>query len=49
MKDPPVWRQPNKPGKICDKENNESNFKAISLSCFLVFFVLEAKKKDRRD
>jgi hypothetical protein len=46
MNDPPVWRQLHKPGKICDKENNETNSKAISLSSF--FFVLESKKKDGR-
>jgi hypothetical protein len=47
MNDPPVWRQQYKPRKICDKENNETNFKAISSSSFLFLFVLETKKKDK--
>jgi hypothetical protein len=46
MNDPPVRRQLYKPAEICDKKNNETNSKAISLSSF--FFVLETKKKGGR-
>lgn len=34
MSDPVVRRQQYKPRKICDKENSETNSKAISLSFF---------------
>lgn len=44
---PPVWNHQYKPKKICDKENNETNFKAISLSSSF-YVMLETKKKDGR-
>jgi hypothetical protein len=46
--DPPVWNHQHKPKKICYKENNESNFKAISLSPFSVSFSLLAPDEEER-
>jgi hypothetical protein len=48
MNDPPVWNHQYKPKKICYWENNESNFKAISLSPFFSLSLFLSSRSRRR-
>jgi hypothetical protein len=47
--DPPVWNHQYKPKKICYKENNETNFKAISSPFFSLSISLYARDEEEEE